>query len=313
MENESLAQLFQGEVENFFGKIVDLAADAILAIDETLNFVYFNKEAEKLFGYSAEEIKGKHLHTLIPERFHEKHYNSIGQFIESDITSRLMNDRVSLEVPGLRSDKSEFFSEISIIKIQLKSELFLVAIIRDITKSKEIENKLKVFAEYDGLTGIYNRRKTEEVVENEIGRASRYHKDLAILMLDIDHFKRINDTYGHDNGDLALKHFVKTIKDNLRRIDCFGRWGGEEFIVALPEIDRNGLKIVAEKLRASIENSSIVSEDGDEISFTISIGVSIFGEGASFSLLLKQADQALYLAKTEGRNQYRLNEDNAHP
>ncbi len=146
VKRSSINELNDAEKKNFFHKIVDLAADPILATDEEMNLVYINREGEIFFGYSPGELYGKHLNILIPDHFHESHEKNVRKFIDSNVTSRLMNDQVQLEVLGLKKDKSEFYAEISLIKIPLGSELFLVAIIRDISKSKEVENKLKVFA-----------------------------------------------------------------------------------------------------------------------------------------------------------------------
>ncbi len=290
--------------ETFFSKIVELAADAILAIDKNMKLIYLNKEAEKTFGYSHDEIIGQHLNTLISPEFHADHDKHIRKFLEEDAISRLMNDRQNVEVKGLRKDGSQFFAEISIIKIQQDGETLVAGIIRDISNSKELEKKLRDFAEHDALTGIMNRRMIENALKKDIERASRYNTPLSLLMMDIDHFKKVNDTFGHDIGDLVLKHLTSISKSNLREVDSFGRWGGEEFVVLLPEIDLKDVRVVAEKLRASIEKNPLIINDNEKVSYTISIGGVVFSKSIeSWETFFKLADNALYQAKEQGRNQ----------
>jgi diguanylate cyclase (GGDEF)-like protein/PAS domain S-box-containing protein len=290
--------------EIFFSKVVELAADAILAIDKNMKLIYLNKEAEKMFGYSKDETIGQHLNMLIPPEFHAVHDTHIRKFLEENTVARLMNDRQNVEVKGIRKNGNQFFAEISIIKIQQEEEVILAAIIRDISTSKELEKKLRDFAEHDALTGIMNRRMTEDVLKKDIERASRYNKPLSLLMMDIDHFKRVNDTFGHDVGDLVLKHLTKISKSNLREVDSFGRWGGEEFVVLLPEIDLKGAHVVAEKLRKSIENTSLKINEDEKVSYTISIGGVAYSKSMkSWEAFFKLADNALYQAKEQGRNQ----------
>jgi len=294
--------------EIFFSKVVELAADAILAINKDIKLIYLNKEAEKMFGYSQGEIIGRHLNILIPLEFRAVHDNHIRKFLEEDTVARLMNDRQNVEVKGLRKNGSQFFAEISILKIPGEEETILAAIIRDISHSKELENKLRDFAEHDALTGIMNRRVIEDTIKKDIERASRYNKPLSLLMMDIDYFKKVNDTFGHDVGDSVLKHLTDISKRNLREVDSFGRWGGEEFVVLLPEIDLNGARVVAEKLRTSIEKTPLKINENEKVSYTVSIGGVTFNQSMkSWETLFKLADDALYQAKEQGRNQVCMN------
>ena len=155
----------------------------------------------------------------------------------------------------------------------------------------------------DGLTQIYNKRFFQETLEREIGRAQRYHRDLSLLMFDIDLFKRVNDTYGHLAGDHVLKHLATAVRNRIRKEDVLARYGGEEFAVILPEIDRHNALKFAEKLRKLAERTSFRFEE-TEISITISIGVATFGPDVTDSQqLVKLADERLYAAKGAGRNQ----------
>ncbi len=155
----------------------------------------------------------------------------------------------------------------------------------------------------DPLTGILNRRYFFSQTEQEFERACRYGRPFSILMVDIDHFKSVNDTYGHAAGDEVIKATVKTVQELLRETDYFGRFGGEEFVVFLPETDLAAAQIVGERIVKSAAAHHIVVA-GQTINITVSVGVTTYGVGdRSLSSVLERADQALYQAKREGRNQ----------
>lgn len=156
----------------------------------------------------------------------------------------------------------------------------------------------------DELTGIFNRRYFNQRFEREVLRSQRYQRALAVVMADIDHFKRYNDLNGHILGDDVLKHVAETLESNLRKADIVCRFGGEEFIVLLPEISKAQARKAANKLRSQIEREGFEREETQpENKITISLGVAVFPEDATRAEeLLKAADQALYLAKSMGRN-----------
>ncbi len=163
-------------------------------------------------------------------------------------------------------------------------------------------NKLQRLAITDGLTGLHNHRHFQEHLENEIREALRYKKSLSMLMVDIDHFKAINDTYGHPQGDAILKKISEVILQTIRDVDFAARYGGEEFCVLLPNTDVKGAYRIAERLRKNIE-SLYVDSNGKVVRFTISIGVAGMPEDArSKDELIGHADEALYFSKENGRN-----------
>ncbi len=154
----------------------------------------------------------------------------------------------------------------------------------------------------DGLTQIYNKRYFLETLEREISRAQRYHRDLSLIMFDIDHFKKVNDTFGHLAGDAVLKQLASVLKARIRREDIMARYGGEEFAVILPEIGSVNAMTFAEKVRRIVEKTSFKFED-HQIPVTVSIGVAAVGPGIQTPLeFIKMADDKLYQAKVEGRN-----------
>ena len=160
--------------------------------------------------------------------------------------------------------------------------------------------KIEQLATTDGLTGIYNRRYFEETLEKELRRAKRFNHPVSLIILDIDYFKKFNDSYGHQTGDQVLKTVAEMTKSNARDSDIVARYGGEEFVAILPETDLDGAMVLAERLRWAVENYSFVF-DGNQLKITISIGVA-YSESIDKITLVKNADAALYKAKESGRN-----------
>jgi len=160
--------------------------------------------------------------------------------------------------------------------------------------------QLQTLALTDELTGIYNRRQMKNLGEEEANRSGRSQRPFSVMMLDIDHFKPINDRYGHHFGDHCLKAFVQAIESVLRSVDRFGRWGGEEFLIIVPDSDHVDLVRLSEKLLDSIRDLSVPVED-QSITFTVSIGVAEWHQ-ISFDKLVSEADDALYRAKEQGRD-----------
>lgn len=177
-------------------------------------------------------------------------------------------------------------------------------VIRDVTESKKIEHELEHLVQIDPLTGVFSRRHFMAMTERELANAARYSTPLSVLMLDIDNFKQVNDTYGHQIGDLVLQQFGKLFLELLREVDIVGRYGGEEFSVVLPKTDLIQAFEVSERLRRAIERNEIPLEHGLPLKLTVSIGVSAFKDAAeNVDALLARADLALYDAKHGGRNQ----------
>jgi diguanylate cyclase (GGDEF)-like protein len=158
-------------------------------------------------------------------------------------------------------------------------------------------HKLEILSTTDMLTGLYNRRYIEKQIQISINRSERYGQDMSLVMLDIDHFKLVNDTYGHDVGDEVLVSIAKVLKENIREVDVAGRWGGEEFII-LFQADKFGAMANAEKLRTIINDK----KHGKVGNVTASFGYTHYIKNDTIETLIKRADQGLYKAKKNGRN-----------
>ncbi|MBQ1783262.1 MAG: diguanylate cyclase [Gammaproteobacteria bacterium] len=166
----------------------------------------------------------------------------------------------------------------------------------DLTEQKLLERQLRELSHKDPLTGIWNRRKLNEVVDQEIARQERHHQPFALAIIDLDHFKQINDRYGHDRGDDVLRHAVEVFAAGLRRSDLLARVGGEEFVAFLPHTEQHGAEVVLERLREGLAHSA------SDPQVTCSIGLACYHPGDSRKTLQRRADEALYLAKSRGRN-----------
>lgn len=185
-------------------------------------------------------------------------------------------------------------------------EQHLLFMAEDISERKRMESDLRTLATMDALTGIYNRRTIIEIGNNELARCNRYGQPLSLLMLDIDHFKHVNDTYSHAVGDQALRQLAAECNELLRSIDSLGRLGGEEFLVILPQTNLGDAQTAAERLRQAVAEQPIQS-DGLSFNITISIGVSdCCPSDADIETAIHRADIAMYRAKENGRNRVEL-------
>jgi diguanylate cyclase (GGDEF)-like protein len=172
-----------------------------------------------------------------------------------------------------------------------------------IAQQQALYAKIARLAAEDSLTGLYNRRKINELIQREIERSERYKKSFSVIMMDIDNFKQVNDRHGHLAGDQLLKMLAQILLDSIRHTDEVGRWGGEEFIVLCPETNMNGASSLANKIHQRLD-SSVFNDYGKQ---TASFGVACFKEGDTLDSIIGHADEALYAAKNAGRNRVEVN------
>lgn len=282
-------------------QIVDLAEDAIVIIDANHAIASFNTGAERMFGYTAKEAVGERLDILLPERFQLQHDVMVDEFGNTPDLSRQMGQR-SRQIYGRRKDGNEFVASAQIMRVGDKGHRYYAAILRDVSESKKTEEELLRLAATDPLTGALNRREFTLLADREALRSNRYHHALSLLMMDLDQFKRLNDTYGHSAGDKVLQRFTTLCMNTLRNVDIFGRWGGEEFVALLPETDIEGAAVIGERLRKLVAESVLTYHD-HKINFTVSVGIAQYKDGeTSLDGPMGRADSAIYDAKKAGRN-----------
>ena len=292
------------EAEEKFRSISASAMDAIIMIDSEGKVTYWNKAAEDIFGYSNQEILGKDLHeTLTPQHYGESIRTGFSKFKTS---GQGMAVGKTLELVGLKKDRTEFPVELSMSAVKLKGKWHAIGIVRDITERKQMERRLEEMATHDTLTGLPNRRLFSDRLNVALVQAQRNSSKLAVMMFDLDKFKNVNDTLGHDVGDTLLKAVSERLKRLLRKGDTIARLGGDEFILLLPQINRKqDATRIATKILEAFEEPFVC--DGNELHVTTSIGIAIYPDhGADADSLIKNADIAMYSVKERCRGSYEV-------
>ena len=261
-----------------------------------------NSKFENLFGHKESEIIGKTDYDFVS--------NDEAEFFRKNdkAAEALGKPRMNEELLTFSYDGHKEWTETIKAPMYEKNGKFIgiLGIGRDITERKKIQDQIKFQATHDGLTGLLNRVEAEKSFARELDRSIRYSHSLSLFMVDIDFFKSINDTYGHSLGDKVLQEFSYNLEENMRTSDINSRFGGEEFVVILPETIPSQAIALAERLRKSIQNM-VISEDGIKVNITASIGVASYPEnGNDFSEILQKADTAMYKAKDQGRNRVKV-------
>lgn len=277
---------------------VEWATDCLYWIDPDARIQYVNQTACRSLGYSREELLELRV-TDIDAHFSTEMWWSHWQELKQ-------KGSLKFETVQRTKDMREMPVEVIANYIVFEGLEYNCAFVRDISQRKAMQAELERQARTDYLTGIANRRYFLEQGEAELARADRYGNPLSVLMLDIDHFKAVNDGYGHAVGDQVLQKMSGILVAMLREIDISGRLGGEEFAVLLPETNHGKAIEAAERLRAAVADSHILLESGQVLRFTVSIGVAtLMDKNTNIGNLLNLADKALYHAKHSGRNKVR--------
>lgn len=281
--------------------------DALIMIDSRGRVTFWNPAAENMFGYSEAEMLGQPLHDFVAQAEDaEVAKKGIVGFAATG-TGKVVGS--VMEMVGVRRSGEVFPVERSVAAFQLGGKWYAVGSMRDISARKLAEMRLNELATMDELTGLSNRRHFMEQAEAQLRQAARYRQNFCFMMIDLDHFKRINDTHGHDVGDEVLRRVGQTLRQVMRGTDIFGRMGGEEFAVAMPETGLADAMNVAERLRERFAEVRVPTWS-EPVAFTVSIGISHLNSAETLlSQLIKRADEALYEAKRRGRDLVVTDED----
>lgn len=277
------------------GDLLDLLPAGLL-IHQEMGIVFANQEATRILGLSGDAMVGRHFLDFVEEADADAQREAFLRCLKGRELVR-SQDGVLVAVDGRRTS-----AQVSMSPLPWDGLPVIYVLINDVTALKESEERLRRLSITDPLTGAFNRRHFFEVAEQEVTRARRYGRPIGLLALDIDHFKRINDTHGHAVGDEALRLFTESCRGILRTNDLLGRMGGEEFAVLLPETDTDGARLVAERIRRRTAELAVPAGTAT-VRVTVSIGIASCQAGErSVDAMLSCADEALYLAKAAGRN-----------
>jgi diguanylate cyclase (GGDEF)-like protein/PAS domain S-box-containing protein len=281
--------------------IVESSYDAIIVVDLDGIIMSWNAGAERIFGYRSSEITGCSISTLVPpDRLEE----------ESRVISLIKKGKLADHFETVRWGKGDRPIDVSItispVKDGAGNIIGASKVARDITQRKESQERIEYLAHYDSLTGLPNRTLLADRMKIAIGNATRYSGRLALLFVDLDRFKLVNDSLGHEIGDKLLMAVAKRMQSTVRRIDTVSRVGGDEFIILLSQIQKVAdAARVAEKLIAVVSQPYKIEEH--ELMLTASVGISIYPDSSKDAgSLLRNADASMYSAKEAGRNRYQF-------
>ena len=302
--------------DKLFDFIVDRINVGVLAIDRHMNVVVWNRFLEVNSGRPASEILNRSLFDSFPElprAWLRRKIDAVRVLKNFSFTSwqqrpYLFKFRHHRPITGGADYMRQDCAFMPMIGPDGEVQ-YVCIVVSDATDTSiyqaQLNDALAVIGaqnDHDAMTGVLNRRKLDEELAQELSRARRYGRPLAVVMLDIDHFKKVNDTHGHLAGDQVIRHMAAVAKSCLRISDLIGRYGGEEFVVVLPEVGLAGAEIVAERIRTSLAESSIVFGDS-RIAVTASLGITeLRSDTPNPEALVHEADVALYLSKGRGRN-----------
>ncbi len=292
------------ESNDKFQALTETTHDFIWEVNADGIFTYCSPQVKNILGYQPEELIGKPAFDCMPSA-EKKRVQKIFHQVVAERSSLKAVENINLTADGreitLESSARPFFDERGNL-------LGFRGIDRDITERKLAEEEMKYMVNHDALTGLYNRRVVVQQLSNDINRANRYQHPISVFMLDIDHFKAVNDTYGHQTGDEVLHSFAQIIKNSIRNTDYAARYGGEEFVIVLPQTALEKAHEMAERLLAKIVQFDFPVGSGKTIKLSASIGVAAFPQSEqSWEQLINCADKAMYLAKESGRNQVVVN------
>lgn len=282
---------------------IESALDAIVNIDTDGLIVEWNPAAERIFGYQRDEVLGKSLGDIIVPAVHREAHNHGLQRLQRTGESRLLGKHI--EITAMHRDGSEFPVELTIVQIEEGKRHYYSAFLRDITARKESEERIRILANYDALTGLPNRNLLHERVTAEMERAWQHDGHFALMFLDLDHFKDVNDSLGHRYGDSLLVELTRRFQSLVRPEDTICRLGGDEFIFLLAGAGHAVAKERVEHLLAGIEQPLMI--DQYQLTITASVGIAIYpDDGLDIESLQRNADVAMYRTKKESRNGYRF-------
>lgn len=283
--------------------IIESSLDAILTFGEDGTIAVFNPAAERLFGYTAAEIIGQPIEILLQG---ERRSGARDHSRMDSLWDKLATDGRNHECMGRTKDDEALHLEISVSQMSVAESIVFILIIRDISARKREDAHTRFLAHFDSMTGLPNRTLFEERAGQAITQARRTGMVLALMIIDLDRFKEVNDSLGHQVGDHLLAAAARRIRENVRETDTVTRLGGDEFAVLVTNlVDADGAATVGDAIVSALNTPFDL--DGERVITSASLGITTFpADGAEVELLLRNADRALYKAKAKGRNTYQF-------
>ncbi len=283
------------ELEGFAQALIRSAGTGIYVVQEG-KFQYVNALFEKLTGYTQEELLGTYSLNLV----HPEDRQIVRKKAIENLKGR--QSPFPYEYRFIKKGGDILWVLERVTSTEYRGKRAAVGSFMDIVERKHKEEVLQEMATIDVLTGLNNRRAILHRLDEEIKRATRYREELGLLMLDIDHFKKVNDQYGHLTGDDVLEKVATLVRQNIRGSDTAGRYGGEEFVIILPKTDLSPALVVAERIRKTIEMAEMKDSEGNVFGITVSLGLSLYRPDEDEYSFISRVDNALYKAKENGRN-----------
>jgi diguanylate cyclase (GGDEF)-like protein/PAS domain S-box-containing protein len=289
----------------FHARLLDSIFDGVYFVDAERKITYWNRGSESLTGYSSGEVVGRHCYDNFLV-----HVDETGCALCTNgcpLTSTIRDGQRREAEVFLRhklGHRIPVCVRVAPITDDTGHIIGAVEVFSDVTAKKQIERRvheLEGIAFRDSLTCLPNRRYLELKVKQSLEESQQFGRSFGLLILDIDHFKLVNDVHGHGAGDAILKAVSETLVKSLRENDIVGRWGGEEFLVLLSDVNATVLHDLAERCRVLVANSGVLAE-GNRVSISISIGATLMVSGDSAEAVVNRADQLMYVSKSGGRN-----------
>ena len=302
--SDFVARGHRSAADALLGGIVDAISDAVVATDEQQRIIVFNRGAQALFGHAPEEALGRPLELLIPFESRSRHAELVNRFAEEGQRSRTMGERVAIE--GVRRDGSRFPAGATIARVEGDFGRAFVAIVRDISRHVEKRTTLEAslrtqeeLARTDPLTRLANRRAFRQALEQAHERLQHRGLPFTLIYMDIDHFKPVNDRFGHPFGDLLLQDVARDLQGRFRPVDTVARIGGDEFAVLSPDGDGAAVGPRLAGLRQKLADEM----RGRGTAVTASIGVLTFRSApADVDLCMQEVDRLMYRVKHSTRD-----------
>ncbi|MFZ5786381.1 MAG: sensor domain-containing diguanylate cyclase [Acidobacteriota bacterium] len=299
-----------GFQDEFFRSVLDSFSDGVYFVDRERRITYWNRAAERITGYLAEDVVGSHCYDEILVHVDDsgKHLCHDGCPVAATIVDRAIREAdvylhhrdghrvpVKVRVAPLVNPEGELIGAVEAFSDN-SAQMSALQRIQELEKA----------AYLDTLTGLANRAFTEIELNSRLEEMRRYGWPFGVLFLDVDRFKSINDRFGHEVGDQALRVVARTLASNARSFDLVGRWGGEEFVAILVNVDRERLAALAERTRLLVEGSSVALQSGETLQVTVSIGAAPARPDDTAESLIARADALMYASKSAGRNRVTL-------